>query len=195
MRSLVDVVAFQGFGEIKHSHTLPSLCSAVVPQPAVAHLSARLTVHCRDFNGEACKSGGDPITVLISDASGRAVHHAMIDKENGSYDVLFTPPLPDTYSIVVKIFDRHIQGSPFECRVSEHINPVSLYSGGDVGLLRPVNIVKVRCNRVPIKRDGKSLPKKNLYCQTNRESSKFVKKVSCRASCAASHPTNSTVPA
>ena len=135
-------VCLEGFGEIKHSHTLPSLCTAVVPQPAVAHLSARMTIHTRDFNGEACKSGGDPITVLISDASGRAVHHALVDRENGSYEVIFTPPLADTYSMVVKIFDRHIQGSPFECRVSEHINPVGFYGGAEVGLLRPVNIVK-----------------------------------------------------
>ncbi|OQV18481.1 putative Tripartite motif-containing protein 2 [Hypsibius exemplaris] len=137
-------VCLEGFGEIRHSHTLPSLCKATLPVIASAHLSTRMTIQCHDLNGEPCKVGGDPITVMIASAGGGVVHHQLVDRENGSYDVTFTPPTANTYSVEVKIFDRHIQGSPFECRVSEHINPVNVYSGGDVGLSRPVNIVKGR---------------------------------------------------
>ncbi|XP_055338125.1 tripartite motif-containing protein 2-like isoform X2 [Paramacrobiotus metropolitanus] len=146
-------LCLQGFGEIKHSHTLPSLCRATV-SPAIAHLSTDVVVTCYDFNGEPCKTGGDPVVVVINDATGRSIHHTLVDKENGSYEIQFTPPVPGTYMIQVKIFDRHIQGSPFECRASEHINPVSVFHGTDVGLSRPVNIVKAKNGKLYVLDSG-----------------------------------------
>ena len=116
----------QSFGEIKHSHTLPSLCTAVV-SPSVAHLRTTITVTCFDYNGMAVKNSDDPVTVMVSDKSGKSIHYSLKDTDKGgTYEITFTPSSPDTYSVEVKIFDRHIQGSPFEIKASEHINPVSI---------------------------------------------------------------------
>ena len=122
--------AIQNYGNFKTSNTYPPLCKARLPVNSSANLKTAVHVHTVDYYGNQQNDGGDPIRCVVVDPTGRHLTVIdVIDEQNGSYTINFLPIAPGMYRIEVTIFDRPINGSPFQLSVSEHINCVWSFMG------------------------------------------------------------------
>lgn len=139
------------FGKIKTSKTMPSLCFANVEE-ASAHLLSKATLQTVDYHGTWQETGGDPVTTKLRHENGDEVSTQIVDKNDGTYEIQFTPNHPGAHLLHIFIFDRPIKGNPFSLNVSEHINAVGRYGtrgSRDKELTQPVGVATC-C----IQRDG-----------------------------------------
>ena len=116
-RMLTDV------GKVKTSRTFPSLCRANM-ETAIANLRTITRVQTIDYHGKIQDFGGDPVTAEVTDDKGEIVETNIEDKDDGSYEVTFTPRSVGTYCLKVQIFNRPIKDCPLFFEVTEHNSPV-----------------------------------------------------------------------
>ncbi|KAI3356030.1 hypothetical protein L3Q82_017310, partial [Scortum barcoo] len=86
---------------------------------AVEGQQARFTLTCRDSAGEQVARGGEHVLVSIVHKEKKkcTVETTVVDNEDGSYSVSYTPGEPGVYSVWVCIKAQHIKGSPFTLNV------------------------------------------------------------------------------
>lgn len=70
-----------------------------------------------DKNGSLKLNGGDRVDMRVQTNSGTLVKTRVIDKEDGSYELLFTPDVPGGHRVSVTLMGKHIKGSPFLIQV------------------------------------------------------------------------------
>merc|ERR1719499_2966661 len=135
-RMLTDV------GKVKTSRTFPSLCRANM-ETAIANLRTITRVQTIDYHGKIQDFGGDPVTAEVTDDKGEIVETNIEDKDDGSYEVTFTPRSVGTYCLKVQIFNRPIKDCPLFFEVTEHNSPVlSFGSRGlqEKGFVQPCSL-------------------------------------------------------
>ncbi|XP_013385900.1 tripartite motif-containing protein 2-like [Lingula anatina] len=117
------VNTLNNFGKVKVSTTFPSLSTATI-ECATTFLKSTVTVSTVDYHGNPRTSGCDPITAELRNNRGESQQTQIKDKENGTYEVTFTPQAAGQHTLSIKIFDRPIKESPFSICVSDHNNPI-----------------------------------------------------------------------
>lgn len=135
-RLLTDV------GKVKTSRTFPSLCRASM-DTAIANLKNTTRVQTIDYHGKIQDVGGDPVTAKVTDEKGEVVDTLIEDKDDGSYDVTFTPLSVGTFCLKVAIFNRPIKDCPLFFEVTEHNPPIiSFGSRGlqEKGFVQPCSL-------------------------------------------------------
>lgn len=135
-RLLIDV------GKVKTSRTFPSLCRASM-DTAIAKLQNTTRVQTIDYHGKIQDAGGDPVTAKVTDEKGEVVETLIEDKDDGSYEVTFTPLSVGTFCLKVEIFHRPIKDCPLFFEVTEHNPPIiSFGSRGlqEKGFVQPCSL-------------------------------------------------------
>ena len=93
----------RSMGQIKTSKTFPSLCRATM-DTAIANLEMVARVTTIDYNGVVQDHGGDPVYAEIVDDEGSKIPLSVEDKEDGTYEIKFTPQRPGTFCLKVLNF-------------------------------------------------------------------------------------------
>ncbi|KAM8857209.1 E3 ubiquitin-protein ligase TRIM45 [Synchiropus picturatus] len=75
----------------------------------------RFTLVLRDSTGEQMARGGEHVLVSIAHSQKKncTVQTSLVDHEDGSYTVSYTPLEPGVYSVWVCVKTQHVKGSPF----------------------------------------------------------------------------------
>ena len=136
--------ALNDFGRIRISKTFPALCSALWDKNLTRHLKAKVTVVSVDYHGNPRTSGSDPLEVELRNEQNELLPVEVIDRDDGTYQIYFTPKAAGQHRLHVSIFERPIRDSPFTIEVTDHNNPVMKV--GKRGLdhlefVQPVNVV------------------------------------------------------
>jgi len=129
----------QNAGIIKSSKTFPSLCRLTM-NTVIAHLETTAVVQTIDYNGMIQETGGDPVKVEITNAKGDQIKVSLVDLEDGTYLIRFTPHQASQHCIKVFIFNRPIQDSPLHFNVTQHNSPLSSFGTrgvNDTGFVQP----------------------------------------------------------
>lgn len=129
-------------GRIKTSQTFPSLCRANM-DTAIKNLKTTTKLQTIDYHGKMQVMGGDPVTAEVANENGESVETQVEDKDDGSYEITFTPQTVGTFCLKVKIFDRPIKDCPLFFDVTEHNSPVlSFGSRGlqEKGFVQPCSL-------------------------------------------------------
>lgn len=94
---------------------LKPLCE-VSSVAAGARVSA--LVVARDADGQPITHGGEDLHAAVLTRDGNALCGCSVrDREDGSYEITFSPPVPSAALLHVTILGLHIQGSPMEMTV------------------------------------------------------------------------------
>ena len=110
-------------GYIKHNcavahnttATGEGLKHAVVNKPAV------ITISTKDKNGDLVKHGQSVIEAELTATNGDRIIPAITDQQNGTYELVYLLPREDNYAMFIKLFGRHIKGSPFKVKAMNAI--------------------------------------------------------------------------
>jgi len=151
--------ALSRFGTITISKTFPALCTVSMMPCATTHLKTVVTISTVDYHGNARTTGGDPVVANMSNNTGDILPADLIDNNNGTYTLMFTPKTTGPHRLSVYIFDRPIKDSPFSIEVDDHINPIIKMGSTGTGQLnfkQPVNIVLRPNGRIYILDTGNS---------------------------------------
>ncbi|XP_030643452.1 tripartite motif-containing protein 45 [Chanos chanos] len=75
----------------------------------------KFTLVCRDSAGEQMSKGGDAVLVSIvhKEKKDCTLEASVVDNNDGSYSVSYTPVEPGPYSVWVCVKAQHVKGSPF----------------------------------------------------------------------------------
>ncbi|KAM3862195.1 E3 ubiquitin-protein ligase TRIM45 [Diretmus argenteus] len=81
------------------------------------------TLVCRDSTGEQMGRGGEQVLVSIvhKEKKSCTVETTVVDNNDGSYGVSYTPVEPGTYSVWVCVKAQHVKGSPFILSVKRKV--------------------------------------------------------------------------
>ncbi|XP_071946141.1 uncharacterized protein [Antedon mediterranea] len=94
-------------GELDASNTAPCL-TKVTLNPAFAGQECHLLVQTVDYNIRPKLAGGDKISVTILSSEGKSLVTTIMDKKNGLYEVLYVPPAPGNYELMVNVLDQTV---------------------------------------------------------------------------------------
>ncbi|XP_025767877.1 tripartite motif-containing protein 45 isoform X2 [Puma concolor] len=81
--------------------------------------TASFTLLCKDAAGESMGRGGDSVHVAVvpKDKKDSPVRTLVQDNKDGTYYVSYTPKEPGVYTVLVRVKEQHVQGSPFTVTV------------------------------------------------------------------------------
>ncbi|KAF7709353.1 tripartite motif-containing protein 45 [Silurus meridionalis] len=120
-----DVDGFPMVGVLQAKTVDPSKCSIQGEgvQQCIEGQKREFTLVCRDSAGELMAKGGDSVLVSIIHTEKKEckVETAVIDNNDGSYTVSYTPREPGSYSVWVCVKAQHVKGSPFGLTVKRKI--------------------------------------------------------------------------
>ncbi len=113
------------FGQVLSSSALPSRSVALGGNLKQAHVGrpAFVSVATRDWRGAPVEGPEvqhffcEAVPIKLAPAANRGpieLTTELTDMEDGSYELTFTLPVRGVYELAVKLFDTHIQGSPFK---------------------------------------------------------------------------------
>lgn len=83
---------------------------AYVNKPAV------ITITTKNHNGDLVKVGQALIDSELQASNGDRIIPAITDQQNGTYELVYLLPREDNYMMFIKLFGRHIKGSPFKVK-------------------------------------------------------------------------------
>lgn len=111
----------------KSSATGEGLKHAYVNKPGV------ITIRTKDYHGDLVKVGQGLIDSELQASNGDRIIPAITDQQNGTYELVYLLPREDNYVMFIKLFGRHIKGSPFKVKavnsgVEEHAEAASGHS-------------------------------------------------------------------
>ena len=139
--ALCDLMnSLNNFGRIKISKTFPALCTAKVDK-AVMHLKHTVTLVTVDNHGNPRTTGGDPVVAKLQNDRLQELPLELVDKEDGTYSISFTPSASGMHKLSINIFERSVRDSPFVFEVTCHNNPmvkVGNRGDGNLGFMQPV---------------------------------------------------------
>ncbi|XP_013773514.1 tripartite motif-containing protein 2-like isoform X1 [Limulus polyphemus] len=150
--------ALNVFGRVRTSKTFPTLCTADVHDTS-AHLHSCSLLRTVDYHGSLQTVGGDPVAVELRYENGDEVEVQLLDQNDGTYSIKYTPELPGIYKLHINIFGRPIKDSPYQFTSSEHINPVFCFGSagaGDEHFLQAAAVAINKAGRVFVLDTGNS---------------------------------------
>ena len=145
-------------GEVKTSRTFPGLCR-VGMDTAIQHLKTVARVQTIDYHGVVQDQGGDPVTATVTGEGGQECGVSIEDRQDGTYQVSFTPHTPGTFCLKVLIFGRPVKECPLFFEVTEHNSPLlSLGSRGqgEGGFVQPCSLALGREDNLYVVDTGNS---------------------------------------
>ncbi|XP_052276949.1 tripartite motif-containing protein 2-like isoform X2 [Dreissena polymorpha] len=83
---------------------------AVVNKPAI------IAITTKDRKGDLVKIGQSVIDSELTASNGDRIIPAITDQQNGTYELVYLLPREDNYNMYIKLFGRHIKGSPFKVK-------------------------------------------------------------------------------
>ncbi|XP_023215414.1 tripartite motif-containing protein 2-like isoform X1 [Centruroides sculpturatus] len=73
-----------------------------------------VNITTKDRRGEIVKAGGATFDAeIICQQLSLSFRPDIVDQKNGSYDLIYIVPKEGTYTLIIKLFNQHIKGSPF----------------------------------------------------------------------------------
>ncbi|XP_046699281.1 tripartite motif-containing protein 2 isoform X2 [Silurus meridionalis] len=80
-----------------------------------------ITVTSKDREGGLCQTGGAPLSAELNGSDGTLVGEGeVVDHKNGTYEILYTLPHEGQYMLALRLYGKHIRGSPFSIRANKH---------------------------------------------------------------------------
>lgn len=127
-------------GKLHLSSTLPALSRVSIEREVTVHLSYLAKLTTTDKEGTVCNTGGDPVRAEFSSPDGVLKETSVLDNNDGTYTIHFTPNQIGRHSLNVTIFGRRVKNSPFDIYVTEHQSALKRLSciGTEVKLKRPL---------------------------------------------------------
>ncbi|TRY96161.1 hypothetical protein DNTS_028352, partial [Danionella cerebrum] len=120
-----QVEGFPVVGVIHAKTVNPSKCTIQGEGVERGHegQQGEFTLVCRDSSGEQVARGGEPVLVSIVHKERKAcsLEASVVDNNDGSYGVSYTPAEPGPYSVWVCVKAQHVQGSPFVLNVKRKL--------------------------------------------------------------------------
>ena len=116
--------AIAKFGWLDSSYAYPPECVArgVGTKFASVAKPAKLVVVLNDREGRPLGRSGEPVSVEIVSEDGKKLStDSIINKQNGTYEVTYTPKEVGRISLEVKVRRKRIKGSPFHVVVSSDL--------------------------------------------------------------------------
>lgn len=134
-------------GKVRTSTTFPSLCTARLESDTIANIENTVVLSTVDYHGESRRTGGDPIQAemmpVTPENTAISIPLKVLDREDGTYNILYRAPSAGRYGIRISVFDRPIKDSPIYFNVTEHNNPVCVYGtrgSGKDEFMQPVAV-------------------------------------------------------
>lgn len=161
-------------GKLKTSNTFPSFCR-VTMETAICNLETVAILQTFDCHGNMLDTGGDPVSAEVVTNKGSVIETEIVDLDNGSYEIKFTPVSVATYCLKVFIFARPIQDCPYFFDITRHNSPLLSYGchgTGDNCFIQPCSIALDKENKIYVMDTGNSRIKK---LNTNFELEDHVK--------------------
>ncbi|ELP89877.1 actin binding protein, putative [Entamoeba invadens IP1] len=85
------------------------------------NIPSDFTITGRDNNGKEVKHGGDAVKVKIVDPQGNEVTCEVVDKDDGTYEVKYTPLVPGIHKVEVQVNDEQVENTPIDVYVYDEI--------------------------------------------------------------------------
>jgi len=86
------------------------------------------TIHAVDPEGKPCKNGGDPFKVEITGVE--SITPKVVDNNNGTYTVAYTPKKHGDHKIDVTLHGQHIKAAPFTVKIKPAPNAANSWAEG-----------------------------------------------------------------
>ena len=104
-----------GFVETQHTKARKSIAEGKGLNEAFVGCEAQFTLTTKNSQGKQCYNKRDRVTVEIQDEQGRecATEVLINDKENGLYQISFSPSVQGRCSVMISVNGEHVCGSPF----------------------------------------------------------------------------------
>jgi len=96
------------------------LCYGPGLEHAEAHVPANFTIEARNRLGERINNGGHPFEVKVVDPYGEASPARVVDNQDGSYSVTYTPIDPGDHVVEVTLVRQQVAKSPYTVPVDEN---------------------------------------------------------------------------
>ncbi|XP_077473423.1 E3 ubiquitin-protein ligase TRIM45 isoform X1 [Stigmatopora argus] len=120
-----EVSGYPVVGVIHFKALDPSKCSLDEEglKQVIEGQQAHITLVCRDSSGEQMAHGGDHVLVSIvhREKKNCVVESTVVDNNDGSYKVSYTPYEAGMYSVWVCVKAQHVKGSPFLLNVKKKL--------------------------------------------------------------------------
>ncbi|XP_074600893.1 uncharacterized protein LOC141854933 [Brevipalpus obovatus] len=115
-------VTIQSIGFIRTSTTCPSLCEVNIGK-CFAQMDTSAEVITYGYSGERQRCGGDIVrATLKASEEDPEIPVSVVDKDDGSYELKFTPPKSTIYHLSVEIFDHPIKTYPLKFEAQSYEN-------------------------------------------------------------------------
>ena len=100
----------------------PTKCTAEGPGTKVAEVGkpAQFTIRTVYQNGQLCREKQVVKAELKSYVTDSVIHSKVTPKERGVYEITYTPKIRGRHTLIVKVNDTQIDGSPFQVLVKIH---------------------------------------------------------------------------
>ncbi|ELP83618.1 actin binding protein, putative [Entamoeba invadens IP1] len=85
------------------------------------NIPADFKITGRDNNGKEVDHGGDKVEVKVVDPQGNEVPCEVVDNNDGTYDVKYTPVVPGDHKIEVKVNDEVVEKTPVDVLVFDEL--------------------------------------------------------------------------
>ncbi|XP_042206465.1 uncharacterized protein LOC121855541 isoform X2 [Homarus americanus] len=83
-------------------------------------------VVARDVDGQPITHGGEEVSTSVLTRDGTILCGCSVrDREDGSYEVIFSPPVPTAAALHVTIQGVHVQGSPLELTITSGVSSMA----------------------------------------------------------------------
>lgn len=117
------------YGKVRTSKTYPPYCTSELIHYST-HMRSVAIVQSVDYEGSQQKIGGDPIQAELKlvgyndEINGEIVIN---DRRDGTYEVMFIPPVPGKYQLYIYMFNRPIKNCPLTFETNSHHNPIAIF--------------------------------------------------------------------
>eukprot|EP01132_Coremiostelium_polycephalum_P007890 gene7890-9709_t len=114
--------------KVLNSDSNNSYCDGPGFEGANARRPTTFTIHSVDADGKPCTKGNDPYSVSIVGAN--PVEVSIVDNDDGTYQVNYTPEKPGDYEINVTLNDKPIKDIPKSIRIKPTADADKSYAEG-----------------------------------------------------------------
>ncbi|XP_030837060.1 tripartite motif-containing protein 2 isoform X1 [Strongylocentrotus purpuratus] len=111
-KSIANIGLVQSNSAVPHE----SVASGEGLKRAVIGDQTAVTITTKNSRGILVKTGNAPLSAQLRTPDAKVDDLPIMDNRNGTYDVIFTVQKEGSHSLVIKLFDEHIRGSPFKLK-------------------------------------------------------------------------------
>ena len=121
-----------------------------------------ITITTKDCHGNLVKVGQALIDSELTASNGDRIIPAITDQQNGTYELVYLLPREDNYSMFIKLFGKHIKGSPFKVKAVSIGSNDHMEASGSISKIPRTAAVKQKGTKRPSSSRSGSNRKSNL---------------------------------